>query len=249
MAIEAARIATKFMTPVMLLSDGYLANGAEPWLLPELSDFKPFPPTFVGTDGAERPEDWHAYLRDPDTLARVWAKPGTPGYEHRLGGLEKHYDSGNISYDPDNHHRMTKVRAQKVANVANDIPLLEVDEGAPEGKLLVLGWGSTFGSIRQAVRSARAKGLEVSHAHLRYLNPMPKNTAEVLAKFDRVLVPEMNNGMLVRIIRSEFLIDAIAHDKIAGQPFKVSEIEDAIQEHYPGTVSRTSSAPQSGPNS
>ncbi len=225
-AIEAIRISTKYMTPVMLLTDGYLANGAEPWRIPDLDKLEPFPVTFH-TD----PEGFHPYLRDPETFVRIWPKPGTPGLEHRLGGLEKHHDSGNISYDPDNHHKMTKVRAGKIANIANDLPEQTPCVGEASGDLAVVGWGSTYGSIYQAVTRARAAGHKVSHIHLRHLNPFPRNLGDLLRSFKKVIVPEMNNGMLSKILRSDFLIDAIGVNKIAGQPFKVGEIEQAISTH------------------
>lgn len=226
MAIEAIRLAVKYMTPVMLLTDGALANSAEPWKIPSFSDFEPFPANFR-TD----PENFHPFIRDPETLARVWAKPGTPGTEHRIGGLEKHHDSGNISYDPDNHHKMTKIRAAKVAQIADDVPAQTIDQGDAEGDLLVVGWGSTYGAISQAVRACRAAGLKVSHAHIRYISPLPRGLGELLRSFKRVLIPEMNNGMLIKILRAEFLVDAKGLNKIAGQPFKVSEIEAAIRSH------------------
>jgi len=224
MAIEAARITTKFMTPVMLLTDGYLANGAEPWKIPKMADFEPFEVEFP----TERPEGFHPYLRDPETLARPWAIPGTPGLEHRIGGLEKHFDSGNISYDPDNHHKMTKTRAAKVQGIAKDLPEQDITEGDASGDVLVVGWGSTYGAIVQAVRRAREAGGAVSHVHLRHLFPFPRKLGEHLRNFKKVIVPEMNNGMLSKMLRSEFLVDAQGVNKIAGQPFKVSEIEAAI---------------------
>ncbi|MEZ4385553.1 MAG: 2-oxoacid:acceptor oxidoreductase subunit alpha [Nannocystaceae bacterium] len=225
-AIEAVRLAVKYMTPVMLLTDGALANGAEPWKIPSLSDFEPFPPTFR-TD----PEGFHPFVRDPQTLARAWAKPGTPNLEHRIGGLEKHYDSGNISYDPDNHHKMTKTRAAKIAGIADDIAEQAIDQGDATGDLLVVGWGSTYGAISQAVSACRRDGLSVSHAHIRYLSPFPKNLGDLLRGFTKVLVPEMNNGQLVKVLRADFLVDAEGLNKIAGQPFKVAEIEAAIRSH------------------
>jgi 2-oxoglutarate ferredoxin oxidoreductase subunit alpha len=228
-AIEAARLATRYMTPVILLTDGYLANGAEPWLIPRLADLKPFPAHFAATGQA----GFHPYQRDPATLARTWAIPGTPGLEHRVGGLEKSFDSGNISYEPDNHHKMTLTRAAKIAGIAADIPAQTIAEGDPEGDLLVVGWGSTRGAITQAVRRARARGQRVSHVHVRHLNPFPSNLGEILRRFGRVIVPEMNNGMLVQLLRSEFLVDARGINKIAGLPFKVSEIDAAIREHLP----------------
>jgi 2-oxoglutarate/2-oxoacid ferredoxin oxidoreductase subunit alpha len=226
MAIEAARIATKYMTPVMLLTDGYLANGAEPWKIPNAADLPRFSVEFQ----RDRPEGYHPYLRDPETLARPWAIPGTPGLEHRIGGLEKGYDSGNISYDPDNHHKMTKVRAAKIAGIANDVPEQAVEVGDETGELLVVGWGSTYGAITQAVRHARAAGRSVSQVHIRHLCPFPRKLGQILRGFDKVIVPEMNNGMLSKLLRSEFLVDAVGVNKISGQPFKVSEIEAAIAE-------------------
>ncbi len=227
LAIEAARLAIKYMTPVILLTDGYLANGAEPWAIPDVSTLTPFPARFH-----VEPQGFHPYLRDPATLARAWAIPGTPGLMHRIGGIEKDFDSGNISYAPSNHQRMTQVRADKIARIAEELPPLEIAEGNDSGKLLVLGWGSTFGAIRQAVRAARRQGLDVSHAHLQHMHPMPKNTGELLRRFDKVLIPEMNNGQLVKLIRAEYLVDADALDKTSGQPFKVAEIVDAIHAHF-----------------
>jgi 2-oxoglutarate/2-oxoacid ferredoxin oxidoreductase subunit alpha len=226
MAIEAARIATKYMTPVMLLTDGYLANGAEPWKIPNAADLPRFSVEFQ----RDRPEGYHPYLRNPETLARPWAVPGTPGLEHRIGGIEKGYDSGNISYDPDNHHKMTKVRAAKIAGIANDVPEQAVEVGDETGELLVVGWGSTYGAITQAVRHARAAGRSVSQVHIRHLCPFPRKLGQILRGFDKVIVPEMNNGMLSKLLRSEFLVDAVGVNKISGQPFKVSEIEAAIAE-------------------
>jgi 2-oxoglutarate/2-oxoacid ferredoxin oxidoreductase subunit alpha len=227
MAIEAARIAIKYMTPVMLLTDGYLANGAEPWKIPSFADLPKIPVSFP----SERPEGFHPYLRDPETLARPWAIPGTPGLEHRIGGLEKGYDTGNISYDPDNHHKMTKTRAAKVAGVADDLPEQPMEVGDETGDLLVVGWGSTYGAITMAVRRARAAGHSVSQVHIRHLFPFPRKLGQILGGFKKVIVPEMNNGMLVKLLRSEFLVDAIGINKIAGQPFKVSEIERAIADN------------------
>jgi 2-oxoglutarate ferredoxin oxidoreductase subunit alpha len=223
LAIEAVRIATKYMTPVMLLSDGYLANASEPWRIPDVDDYEPFPVTFR-TD----PEGFHPLLRDPDTLARAWAVPGTPGLEHRIGGIEKDYDSGDISYDPVNHQRMTDVRAAKVAGIADDIPLQEVEYGEDRGRLVLVGWGSTHGPIDEAVRLARKNGRDVAHVHLRYLNPMPRNLGDLLRGFDKVLVPEMNTGQLIKMLRAEYLVPAKGLNKVTGQPFKVSEIVAAI---------------------
>ncbi len=224
MAIEAVRIATKYMTPVLLLTDGFLANSAEPWKIPDISSLKPFPAQF-----RREVEGFHPFVRDPATLARAWAIPGTPGLEHRIGGIEKHHDSGNISYDPDNHHKMTKVRAAKIAGIADDIPLQKIEQGEDTGDLVVVGWGSTFGAISQAVLGARRAGLKVSHVHVRYMSPMPRNLGEVLRGFKKVIVPEMNNGMLVKVLRAEYLVDAQGLNKIAGQPFKIAEIEAEIR--------------------
>lgn len=225
MAIEAARIATKYMTPVILLTDGYLANGAEPWRIPEVESlprFEVYQPDQV--------ENFHPFLRNPQTLARVWPVPGTPGLEHRIGGIEKDYDSGNISYDASNHQKMSETRAAKVANIANDVPPLEIVEGPDHGRLLVLGWGSTYGAIREGVRRARQRGLDVAHAHLRYIHPMPRNTLDVLKRFDRVLIPEMNLGQLLKVVRSELFVAAEGYSKIEGQPFKIEEIELKIRQ-------------------
>ena len=223
MAIEAVRLATKYMTPVLLLTDGFLANSAEPWKIPDITTLKPFPVQY-----RRQPEGFHPFVRDPQTLARAWAVPGTPGLEHRIGGIEKAYDSGNISYDPDNHHKMTKVRAAKIAGIADDIPLQKIEQGEDTGDLVVVGWGSTYGAIAQAVMGARRSGLKVSHLHIRYMNPMPKNLGDLLRGFKKVSVPEMNNGMLVKVLRAEYLVDAQGFNKISGQPFKIAEIEAEI---------------------
>jgi 2-oxoglutarate ferredoxin oxidoreductase subunit alpha len=224
-AIEAVRIALKYMTPVIVLSDGYIANGAEPWSIPSFASLPKIVPAFR-TD----PEGFHPYLRDPETLARNWARPGTPGLEHRIGGIEKHFASGHISYDPDNHQKMTNVRAQKVQNVANDLPDQKVECGDDHGDLVLVGWGSTYGTLQQAVRRARANGLSVSHVHLRHMWPMPKNIKALLSNFKHILVPELNNGQLVRILRAEYLLPAMPLDKVSGMPFRISEIDAAIRE-------------------
>lgn len=223
-AIEAVRIATKYMTPVMVLSDGYLAHAAEPWRIPKEADLPRFPVTY-----RTEPDGFHPFLRDPKTLARPWVKPGTPNMEHRIGGLERDYDSGHISYDPENHARMTKARADKIAGIAADIPPQTVALGNDRGKLAVVGWGSTFGGIHRAVQIARDEGRDVSHIHIRYLSPFPRNLGELLKRFDRVLVPEMNNGQLVKLLRAEYLIPAESLPKVTGKPFRVTEIAQAIR--------------------
>jgi len=212
------------MTPVFFLSDGYLANGAEPWSIPDISKL----PRIEVTHPTEpnRNGEFLPYLRDA-RLVRPWALPGTPGLEHRIGGLEKEDVSGNVSYDPQNHEHMVRTRAQKIANIAEEIPLLEVN-GPQSGDLLVIGWGGTYGAITSAVGRAQRRGLSVSSAHLRYLNPMPKNTGEVLRRFKKVLVPELNRGQLRLLLRGEFLVDAVGLNKIQGKPFLISEIEEKI---------------------
>jgi 2-oxoglutarate ferredoxin oxidoreductase subunit alpha len=224
-ALEAARIALKYRTPVFLLSDAYLANGSEPWLIPDvasLPDISVELATEPNQDGRFMP-----YLRDEATLARPWAVPGTPGLEHRIGGLEKADVTGNVSYDPDNHDYMVRVRARKVAGIAADIPELEVDheEGA---RLLVLGWGGTAGPIGAAVRRVRREGTKVASAHLTHLNPLPRNTGDVLRSYERVLVPEMNLGQLLKLVRAEFLVDAVGYNRVRGLPFTSAELADAI---------------------
>jgi 2-oxoglutarate ferredoxin oxidoreductase subunit alpha len=228
MAIEAARIAVKYMTPVMLLSDNQIANGSEPWLLPNLDSIPEIEVEYAakpnGPDGTFLP-----YMRNIDTFARPWAIPGTPGLEHRIGGLEKESVTGNVSYDPANHQLMTDTRAWKVANIANDIPPVEVKDDV-DADLLVLGWGSTYGSIRAAARRARLEGYKVATAHLRYLNPLPTNLGEVLRSYDKILIPELNTGQLLKVIRAEFLLNAVGLNKVAGEPFKVTEITEKILE-------------------
>ncbi len=223
-AIEASRIAVKYMTPVMILSDGYLANGSEPWMLPSEADIPDMSVNF-----RDDPEGFVPYDRDPETLSRPWAIPGTPDLEHRIGGIEKQEGTGNISYDPENHDHMVRIRAAKVAGIAKDIPPVEV-MGEESGKVLVVGWGGTFGAIIAAVEALQARGASVSQIHLRYLNPFPANLGEVLGKFEKVLVPELNLGQLVKLIRSEFVIDAIGYSKVQGKPFKVSELITKIEE-------------------
>ena len=224
MAIEAFRIALKYMIPTIFLSDGYLGSGSEPWRIPSLEDLPKIDVKFA-TD----PETFKPYARDEETLARPWAVPGTPGLEHRIGGLEKLDVGGELSYDAENHMRMVSYRAEKVARIANDIPNVEIT-GDAKGELLVLGWGSTYGPITTAVERARAEGLSVSSAHLRYLNPYPKNLGDVLAGFERVLIPEMNLGQLRMLIRARYLIDAVGLNRVTGRPLKIGEIEESIQQ-------------------
>jgi 2-oxoglutarate/2-oxoacid ferredoxin oxidoreductase subunit alpha len=225
-AIEAVRLALKYRTPVILLSDGYLANGAEPWRLPDvdaLPDISvPFAEQPNGDDGKFLP-----YLRDPETLARPWAIPGTPGLMHRIGGIEKEDVTGNISYDPENHHKMSLLRAEKVARIADDIPGVELDDDGGTD-LLVIGWGSTWGAAKEAVRHVRARGRAVSHAHLVHLNPFPRDLGDVLRRYRKVLVPEMNLGQLSRLLRAEYLVDAQSFAKVKGLPFRTAEIEQQI---------------------
>ena len=223
-AIEAFRIALKYMVPVVMLSDGYLANGSEPWRIPDLAGIPP-----IEYHYAEAGVDEHAYHRNPVTLARPWAVPGLAGFEHRVGGLEKSYETGDINYDPGNHHQMTLMRAERVARVVADVP--DVDVTGPErGDLLLLGWGGAYGAITSASERARAEGKAVASAHLRHLNPFPANLGEVLSRYDKVLIPELNNGQLSVLIRACYLVDAIPFNKIAGQPFKISEISGKIDE-------------------
>jgi 2-oxoglutarate ferredoxin oxidoreductase subunit alpha len=223
-ALEASRIALKYMVPVIVLSDGYLANGAEPWKVPSLDDLPEIPVKFR-TD----PEGFMPYMRDPETLARNWAIPGTAGLEHRIGGLEKQDVTGHVNYEPLNHERMVRLRAAKVAAVAQDIPDV-VPSGDPAGDLLIVGWGSTYGAITAAVKAQRGKGRKIGHVHLRHLNPLPKNLGEVLSRYRKVVVPEMNMGQLLWVLRAKFLVDAEGLNKIQGKPFKVSEIEAKIEE-------------------
>jgi len=222
-AIEAWRIALRYMTPVAYLSDGFLATGSEPWKVPSVADLPS-----IAVEGWTDRETFRPYRRDPETLARPWAVPGTPGLEHRIGGLEKADLSGNISYDPENHHRMTQLRHQKIANIANDIPDLQV-YGPSRGDLLILGWGSTYGAIRSAVERLQAEGHAVAHAHLRHLNPFPRNTGEVLGAYRRVLMPEVNMGQLRLLIRARYLVDAVGLNKVRGKPYRIAEIEEAAR--------------------
>ncbi len=224
MAIEAFRIATQFMTPVFYLSDGYLGNGSEPWRIPSASDFEP-----IEINHASNPDTFKPYERDPETLARPWAIPGTPGLEHRIGGLEKADVTGNVNYDPLNHEKMTRLRNEKIDRIANFIPEQEV-YGDAEGELLVLTWGSTYGAALTAVDKLRESGASVSHAHLRYLNPFPRNLGDILQRFNQVLIPELNLGQLRLLIRGKFLVDAVGLSKVQGIPFKVTEIQAKCEE-------------------
>ncbi len=221
-AIEAVRVAVTYRTPVYLLSDAYLANGAEPWLVPDIGSLAPIEVEFASANG----EAFQPYKRDPETLARPWAIPGTPGLEHRIGGLEKANVTGNISYDPENHDLMTQLRAQKVAGVT--VPDLEVDhqEGAD---VLVLSWGGTYGPVHAGVRRVRGTGGRAAHAHLRWLNPFPANLGDVLKSYDRVLIPEMNMGQLLQLVRAKYLVDAVGYNRVTGKPFKAGEIADAVE--------------------
>jgi 2-oxoglutarate ferredoxin oxidoreductase subunit alpha len=225
-AIEAARIALKYRTPVYLLSDAYLANGSEPWLLPDVGALPDISTSFA--TGPNFEDEFLPYLRDEKTLARPWAVPGTPGLEHRIGGIEKADRTGNISYDPENHDLMTRLRAQKVAGIAGDIPQLEVDDPTGDATVLVLGWGGTYGPIAAGCRRVRRAGGTVAHAHLTHLNPFPRNTGEVLRRYDKVLVPEMNLGQLLKLVRAEFLVDAIGYNRVSGLPLRAGEIANAI---------------------
>ncbi len=222
---EACQIAVEHMTPVMILSDGYIANGSEPWKFPNTDDLEEIKPPFAKENGST----YLPYKRD-EMLVREWAIPGQKNLEHRLGGLEKDYLTGNVSYDPDNHHKMVKTRAEKVNKIAERIPLQEIATGKEAGDILVIGWGSTYGVIKSAVNQCINDGLAVSQMHLRYLNPMPKNVGEIIQKFDRIIVPEMNDGQLVNIIRDKFLVDAKRLNKIKGIPFTTAEIVAVIKE-------------------
>lgn len=226
MAIEAFRIALKHMLPVIYLSDGYLGNGAEPWRVPSMNEMPKLKVEF-----RKEKDGFQPYLRDPETLSRPWAIPGTPGLEHRIGGLEKQDITGNVSYEPENHMHMVLTRAEKVARIADDIPDCEIF-GETQGRLLVIGWGSTYGSIASAVEGAQQRGMSVSSTHLRYLNPFPKNLEEIMGRFDRILVPELNLGQLSWLLRAKYLVPAISYPKVKGKPFKISELISKIEEVY-----------------
>lgn len=226
--VEACRIACDFMVPVFLVSDAFIANGAEPWKIPDINGFEP-----INADFPESADDFQPYSRNQETLARKWAVPGMAGFEHRIGGIEKKDITGNISYDPENHQHMIELRQEKVNRVAKRIPPIEVD-GPEAGKLLILSWGSTYASIKEGIEQARKEGFEVSHVHLRYLNPLPDDLGDVLSRFSKVLIPEMNSGHLKMMIRSRYLIDAEGFNKIQGKPFRVREILEKIREQLSG---------------
>ncbi|HVF84133.1 MAG TPA: 2-oxoacid:acceptor oxidoreductase subunit alpha [Sphingomicrobium sp.] len=233
-AIEACRIAAHYMTPVMLLTDGYIANAAEPWKVPDMSGYQPFPVSFH-SDAPGDGEKVLPFARD-QKLARRWIKPGTPGLMHRIGGIEKAPGSGDIDYSPSAHAEMTRVRQVKVAGISDDIPEQDLCLGQPGGKLAVVGWGSTFGPIHQAVRRMRARGHDVAHIHVRHIAPLPKNLGQLLRGFDHILVPEMNSGQFKTVLRDQYLVDARSLTKVSGQPFRISEIEDAIEAALGGNV-------------
>ena len=231
-AIEAARIAVTYRTPVILLSDGYLANGSEPWRIPDVSSLPDLSTEFAFATSADVEADggFQPFRRDPVTLARPWAVPGTPGLEHRIGGIEKANGAGTISYDPDNHDLMVRIRQAKIDGIASSIPPLEADDPTGNARVLVLGWGSTYGSIGAAVRRARRAGQEVAQAHLRHLNPFPANLGEVLRRYDKVLVPEINLGQLALLLRGRFLVDVISYNRVRGLPFRAAELAEAIED-------------------
>ncbi len=229
MAFEAVKIALQHMTPVILLSDGYIANGAEPWKFPAAADLPAIEVKFK-TSLAEGEEKFFPYKRD-EKLARPWAVPGTAGFEHRIGGIEKQHETGNVSYDPENHEFMVKMRQAKVDKIADYIPLQTIDSGAENGKVLVLGWGSTYGTIKSAVLQLQSQGKAVSHAHIKYMRPFPKNLGEILAQFETILIPEINNGQLIKIIRDQYLVDAKGYNKIMGIPITKQELITAIESY------------------
>jgi 2-oxoglutarate ferredoxin oxidoreductase subunit alpha len=234
-ALEAVRIAVKYRTPVIILSDGYLANGSEPWRIPRVDDLPRLRDEFkfasgnVAVDGTAGPP-FLPFQRDPKTLARPWAVPGTPGLEHRIGGIEKADGSGNISYDPDNHDKMVRLRHAKIEGIATDIPPVTVDDPDGTAKVLVLGWGSTYGSIGAAVRRVRIDGHPVAQAHLRHLSPFPQNLGDVLRSYDKVLVPEINLGQLALLLRGRYLVDVVSYNRVRGLPFRAAELANVIED-------------------
>jgi 2-oxoglutarate ferredoxin oxidoreductase subunit alpha len=225
---EAARIAIQHMTPVIFLSDGYIANGSEPWKFPKSEDLHPIHVQFKTELGFDE-QKFQPYLRN-ENLVRPWAIPGTPGLEHRIGGIEKQNITDNVSYDPENHQMMVKIRQEKVDKIADHIPDQKLDSGPSTGKILVLGWGSTYGAIKSAVAELQAEGHSVSHAHIRYLRPFPKNLGELLKNFEHILIPEINNGQLIKIIRDQYLVDAKGYNKIMGVPITKGELVEKIKE-------------------
>ena len=237
MALEAARIAVTYRTPVILLSDAYLANGTEPWLVPDVTSLPSFSPQFANAPNhtnADGSQEFWPFQRDPETLARPWAPPGLAGLEHRIGGLEKSDGKGNVAYDGANHERMTQLRGAKVAGIAASIPDLEVDDPSGDASVLVLGWGGTYGSIAAGVARVRARGKKVAHAQLRYLNPLPANVGDVLDRYETVIVPELNMGQLSKVLRAEFLLDVKSLSKVQGVPFRASDIEAAVESYLGG---------------
>ncbi|WP_158845057.1 2-oxoacid:acceptor oxidoreductase subunit alpha [Saccharothrix deserti] len=230
-ALEAARIALVYRTPVLLLSDGAIANGSEPWLIPDVEDLPDLSVTFATEPNAPDGTFW-PYLRDPETLARPWAVPGTAGLQHRIGGLEKADGTGNISYDPANHDHMVRLRQRKIDGI--EVPDVEVDDPSGEARVLVIGWGSSYGPIGAAARRVRKLGMPVAHAHLRHLNPFPKNLGDVISRYDRVIVPEMNLGQLALLLRAKYLVDAISYTKVQGLPFKAEELQDVLADVIKG---------------
>ncbi|MFE9744761.1 2-oxoacid:acceptor oxidoreductase subunit alpha [Saccharothrix saharensis] len=231
-ALEAARIALVYRTPVLLLSDGAIANGSEPWLIPDLSELPDLGVEFATEPNSPDGESFWPYLRDPETLARPWAVPGTAGLQHRIGGLEKADGSGNISYDPANHDHMVRLRQRKIDGI--EVPDVEVDDPSGEARVLVVGWGSSYGPIGAAARRVRKLGMPVAHAHLRHLNPFPRNLGEVLSRYDKVVVPEMNLGQLALLLRAKYLVDAISYTKVQGLPFKAEELQDVLADVIKG---------------
>jgi 2-oxoglutarate ferredoxin oxidoreductase subunit alpha len=227
-AYEAIRIAIKYMVPVIVLSDGYLANGAEPWLIPDPRNLPEIDVRF-----RTEPEGFHAYAREEATLARPWVRPGTPGLEHRIGGLEKQDVTGNVSYDPDNHDLMVRLRAEKVRRVAQEIPPTTIN-GPAGGDLLVVGWGGTYGAITAAVEEAQAAGKSVASIHLRHLCPLPPDLGQILRQYRRVLVPEINSGQLVRVLRAEYLVDAVGFNRVRGVPLATQDILEAVNQLVEG---------------
>jgi 2-oxoglutarate ferredoxin oxidoreductase subunit alpha len=223
MALYGARIAMKYMCPVFILSDGYLANGAEPWRLPDPASLSK-----IEVKYRTNPEGFAPYLRNEVTLARDWAVPGTPGLEHRIGGIEKSHISGNVSYDPENHDFMCRIRAAKIQRIVQEVPDLKV-HGPDDASVLMIGWGSTYGPIRAAVEACQARGLKVARAHIRHLNPFPANLGKVLSRFKKILVPEMNLGQLLFLLRAKFLVDARGINKVQGKPFRVAELIDVLE--------------------